>query len=195
MGEDDAMQPAYQPDGRLTYEDFLRFPDDGRRHELIDGEHYVTPSPNTRHQRLVVRLTAALTTHLAAYPDRGEVFVAPFDVVFGHFDVVEPDLLFIAADQHEIVTEKHVRGAPALVVEVLSAGTRRADEKTKYRLFDRAGVREYWLIDPELDLVKVFRRDATGAFPRVAELAKDTGDTLTTPLLPAFSLPLDSYFR
>lgn len=125
----------------------------------------------------------------------GEVFVAPFDVVFSHVDVVEPALLFVAADQQDIVTEKHVRGAPALVVEVLSPDTRRVDEKTKYRLFDRAGVREYWLVDPELDVVKVFRRDASGMFPRVAELAGDSGNTLTTPLLPAFSLSLTSYFR
>ena len=195
MGGDDAMHPAQLSDTRLTYDDFLLFPDDGRRHELIDGAHYVTPSPNTRHQRLVLRLSVALASHVDAHPGSGEVFVAPFDVVFSHFDVVEPDLLFIAADQQDIVTEKHICGAPALVVEVLSPGTRRVDEKTKYRLFDRAGVREYWLIDPELDVVKVFRRDPSGAFPRVAELAGDTGDALTTPLLPAFSLSLASYFR
>jgi Uma2 family endonuclease len=195
MGEDEAMQPAQQPHTRLTYDDFLLFPDDGRRHELIDGEHYVTPSPNTRHQRLVVRLTAALTTYLTTWPSRGEVFVAPFDVVFSHFDIVEPDVLFIAADQQEIVTEKHVRGAPALVVEILSPGTRRVDEKIKYRLFERAGVREYWLVDPELDLVKIFRRAADGTFPRVAELSADASELLTTPLLPEFVLPLVVFFR
>ncbi len=189
------MHPAQRSDTRLTYDDFLLFPDDGHRHELIDGEHYVTPSPSTRHQRLVVRLATVLASYAEAHPGSGEVFVAPFDVVFSDFDVVEPDLLFIAADQQDIVTEMHVRGAPALVVEVLSPGTRRVDEKSKYRLFDRAGVREYWLVDPELDIVKVFRRDPSGAFPRVAELAGEAGDTLTTPLLPAFSLSLTSLFR
>ena len=68
------MQPF---DTRLTYDDFLRFPDDGRRHELIDGEHYVTPSPNTRHQRLVLRLSLALARHIEQHPAAGEVFVAP----------------------------------------------------------------------------------------------------------------------
>jgi len=195
MGEDDAMQPAHQPDTRLTYDDFLLFPDDGQRHELIDGEHYVTPSPNTRHQRLVVRLTGALTACLTIRPERGELFIAPFDVVFGHYDIVEPDLLFIAADQQDLVTDKHVRGAPALVVEILSPGTRRVDEKVKYRLFERGGVREYWLVDPELDLVKVFRRAEDGTLPRVAELAAESGDALTTPLLPDFVLPLAVFFR
>jgi Uma2 family endonuclease len=195
MGEDGTMQPASQPDPRLTYDDFLLFPDDGRRHELIDGAHYVTPSPNTRHQRLVLRLSVAMATHLEQHPKAGEVFIAPFDVVFSDFDVVEPDLLFVSTDQQDIVTDAHVRGAPALVVEVLSPGTRRADEQTKRRLFERGGVREYWLVDPELDLIKVFRRAEDGALPRVAELASQAGDTLTTPLLPGFALPLAHYFR
>ena len=195
MGGDDTMQRVQQPDTRLTYDDFLLFPDDGRRHELIDGEHYVTPSPNTRHQRLVLRLSVALAKHVEQHPDCGEVFVAPFDVVFTDFDIVEPDVLFVAGDQAEIVTDKHVRGAPALVVEILSPGTRRVDEKIKYRLFERTGVREYWLVDPELDLVKVFRRAADGSFPRVAEFTAEAADTLTTPLLPGLALPLATFFR
>ena len=195
MGGDETMQGAQPLDTRLTYDDFLLFPDDGRRHELIDGEHYVTPSPNTRHQRLVLRLSVALARHVEQHPAWGEVFVAPFDIVFTHFDVVEPDVLFVAGDQSDIVTEKHVRGAPALVVEILSPGTRRVDEKIKYRLFERTGVREYWLVDPELDLVKVFRRASDGSFPRVAELSAETADTLATPLLPAFSLALAAFFR
>ena len=195
MGGDETMQGAQPLDTRLTYDDFLLFPDDGRRHELIDGEHYVTPSPNTRHQRLVGRLFLVLANHVEQHPACGEVFVAPFDIVFTHFDVVEPDVLFVAGDQSDIVTEKHVRGAPALVVEILSPGTRRVDEKIKYRLFERTGVREYWLVDPELDLVKVFRRASDGSFPRVAELSAETADTLATPLLPAFSLALAAFFR
>jgi len=178
---------------KLTYEDFLTFPDDGRRHELIDGEHYVTPSPNTRHQRLVARLFDAIYDHLKVSPG-GEVFLAPFDVVISNFDVVEPDVLFMAADQSDILTDKHVRGTPALVIEVLSPGTRKADEVTKRRLYERAGVREYWIVDPELDVVKVFRREAPG-LPRVAELSREGGDTLTTPLLPGLAISLPELFR
>ena len=77
MGGDDTLQSSQRPDTRLTYEDVLLFPDDGRRHELIDGEHYVTPSPNTRHQRLVLRLSLALARHIEQHPAAGEVFVAP----------------------------------------------------------------------------------------------------------------------
>ena len=178
---------------KLTYEDFLHFPDDGRRHELIDGEHYVTPSPNTRHQRLVARLFDAIYGHLKVSLD-GEVFLAPFDVVISNFDVVEPDLLFVAADQSAILTDKHVRGAPALVIEILSPGTRKTDELTKRRLYERAGVREYWIVDPELEVVKVFRREAQG-LSRVAELSRQAGDNLTTPLLPGLAISLPALFQ
>lgn len=77
---------------KLTYDDFLLFPDDGRRHELIDGEHYVTPSPNTRHQAVLGNLHFLIRSWLERHPV-GRVFFAPFDVVFTRFDVVEPDLL------------------------------------------------------------------------------------------------------
>jgi len=155
----------------------------------------VTPSPNTRHQRLVGRLFEAFVLYLQGHPGAGEAFLAPFDVVLGRHDVVEPDLLFIAAEQAEIVTEKHVRGAPAIVVEVVSAGTRKVDEQTKRHLFDRSGVREYWLIDSELDLVKVYRRAAEGRFAPVTELSARAGDTLTTPQLPGFAVMLGTLFR
>lgn len=188
------MPPTARPDTRFTLEDFELFPDDGQRHELIDGEHVVTPSPNTRHQRTVQRLYLALGEHLRRHADQGEAFIAPFDVVLSFHDVVEPDLLVVGGDQPDIVTRKNVQGPPALVVEVLSEGTRKRDEQAKRRLYERTGVREYWLVDPELDLVKVFRRDADGRFPRVAELSLEERDTLTTPQLPTFSLRLDAVF-
>jgi Uma2 family endonuclease len=195
MGGEDTMHPAPRVDSRLTYEDFLLFPDDGQRHELIDGEHYVSPSPNRRHQRLSRRLILALGSFLESHPDAGEVFSAPFDVVLSNFDVVEPDLLLITGDQQDISTDTNVRGAPALVVEILSPSTRRVDEKTKRLLFERTGVREYWVVDPELDLIKVYRRATDGSFPRVAELTAEATDTLKTALLPDFELALTDLFR
>jgi Uma2 family endonuclease len=110
---------------KLTYDDFVNFPDDGQRHELIDGEHYVTPSPAMIHQRLVGRLHLAIGKWLEEHPV-GEVFLAPFDVVLSDHDVVEPDLVVLSS-QHDILTKLHVRGTPALVIEVLSPGTRRRD--------------------------------------------------------------------
>jgi len=182
-------------DTRLTYDDFVRFPDDGKRHEIIDGVHYVTPSPRVRHQDLVGRLYLEIALHLRLHPEAGRVFLSPLDVVLSYYDVVEPDLLFIAGDQAGIMTEKNIQGAPALVVEVLSKSTRKRDAQIKRRLFERVGVREYWLVDPELDTVQVFRPLPEGRLARAEELTAEDGGTLTTPLLPGCRIDVRALFR
>ena len=187
--------PTAPADTRFTYDDFVLFPDDGKRHEIIDGEHYVTPSPNLRHQRLVKRLMFEIELYLKANPSSGEVFLSPLDVVLSHWDVVEPDLLFVAGDQTEILTEKNIQGPPALVVEVMSKSTRKRDAQTKRRLFERTGVREYWLVDPELDTVQVFRPSPEGKLVRAVELTAEDGHVLTTPLLPGCAIDLRELFR
>src|SRR5262245_10094978 len=98
--------------GKLTYDDFLLFPDDGKRHELIDGAHYVTPSPNMRHQRILGTLYLAIGNYLEVNPI-GEVFFAPLDVVISHFDVVEPDLLYLSRERAaQVAVPEHIRGVP-----------------------------------------------------------------------------------
>jgi len=179
---------------KLTYDDLLCFPDDGRRHELIDGEHFVTPSPVVRHQRVSTALLSALDAHCRS-TGVGEVFHAPLDVVLSRHDVVEPDLFVVLADQAEVITEKHVRGAPAIVIEILSPGTRRRDETLKRNLYARAGVREYWMVDPDARTITVCRQADLAGFDGTSELTAASGDTLTTELLPGFSLALEPLFR
>ena len=184
---------AATPRVKLTYDDFVLFPDDGKRHELIDGEHYVTPSPNIRHQQLLGRLHLWIGGWLQTNPI-GEMFLSPLDVVFSDVDVVEPDLLFISSRRaSDIITPQHVRGAPDLVVEIGSPSTRKRDETIKRRLYERAGVVEYWVVDPDLDVIRVYRRTDAG-FDRPVELAKESGDTLSTPLLPGLEVPLTRVF-
>jgi Uma2 family endonuclease len=137
-------------------------------------------------------LAAAIRTYSNAQHG-GEVFVAPLDVVFSDLDVVEPDLLYVSRQRAGIVTDQHVRGAPDLVVEILSPGTRKTDEMTKRKLYERFGVSEYWVVDPELDAIKIYRR-VDDAFVRAAELSMEHADALTTPLLPQFSVPLAEVF-
>ena len=186
------MQTARAEPTRLTYDDYVNFPDDGRRHELLDGEHIVTPTPVSGHQRVSIRLATAL--HAFVQQHRlGEVLAAPFDVILSDHDVVEPDLLFVSNERRAIVQD-WVRGAPDLVVEILSPSTRRLDEVTKRHLYDRFGVREYWIVDLDIDTVKVYRRAEDGGFLRVAELAAEADDALDTPLLPGFSLRLRELF-
>ena len=186
------MKPAAAPSVKFTYEDFVNFPNDGKRHEILDGERVVTPSPNTKHQVVSMNLTRAFVLYLERH-HVGYVFAAPFDVVFSDLDVVEPDLLYVSRERAGILTETHVRGAPDLVVEILSPETRKTDEVTKRKLYDRFDVREYWVLDPELDTIKVYRREP-GVFARAAELSAEAGDVLTTPLLPDFSVAAADLF-
>ena len=128
---------AFGSTRKLTYADFLRFPDDGRRHELVDGVHVVSPSPEVRHQQLSLRMTMALGGYLEAVPI-GIVLYAPIDCVLTMFDIVEPDLLVVLDDQKKIVTKKNIRGMPAIVIEILSDGTRLLDQEIKRALYERA---------------------------------------------------------
>jgi Uma2 family endonuclease len=178
---------------KFTYEDYLLFPDDGKRHELIDGDHHVTPSPRTKHQKVSGNLFLRLKEHVRRKKS-GEVFAAPFDVVLSESDVVEPDLLFVSAARTSIITEDNIQGAPDLVVEILSESTRRTDEIVKRKLYERFGVTEYWIIDPELETVKVYRL-RKGVYVRATELSLESRDRLRTPLLPGFDAALAEIFE
>ena len=182
------------PGVKLTYDDFVHFPDDGKRHELIDGEHYVTPAPSPRHQIIVGTLYLVIGTWLETNPV-GRLYLSPLDVVISQFDVVEPDLLFISAARvQEMLTVENVRGTPDLVIEVGSKSTRQHDETIKKSLYERSGAQEYWIVDPEISVVRVYRRDGA-TFTRAIELSREHGDVLRSPLFPGLDLPLERVFR
>lgn len=197
-GSDDVTRPrlpeaSADPDLRLTYDDFLLFPDDGKRHELIDGEHYVTPSPSLLHQRISRRLSFLIGSWLKEHPV-GEVLYAPLDVVFSRFDVVEPDLLYVSNERApDLLSGQHVAGAPELIVEIASPVTRQRDETIKRRLYERSKVLEYWVVDPETEVIGVYRRSAD-RFGRAVELSREAGDVLTTPMLHGLAIPLARVF-
>jgi Uma2 family endonuclease len=171
---------------KLTYADYLRFPDDGLRHEIIDGKHYVTPSPATRHQRISRNLLYLVQHHLESHPI-GELFAAPFDALLSDFDIVVPDLLYLSNERSPFLTSKNLQGPPDLVIEILSPSTKSRDRKLKRDLYERVGVQEYWVVDPDKDCIDVYRRSGH-AFGEPTSISR-TG-VLTTPLLPDFELPL-----
>lgn len=177
---------------KLTYEDYLTFPDDGRRHEIIDGEQFVTPAPIPRHQLAVAELVHALVAWAKEH-STGLVVPSPIDVVFDDTSVVQPDLIWISDERRAIVTETNVQGAPDLVIEILSPTTRRTDEIIKRKLYERFGVREYWIVDPELETVKVWHLQGE-RFVRAAELSLEDDGMLTSPILPECSLRLRRLF-
>ncbi|HKI04981.1 MAG TPA: Uma2 family endonuclease [Thermoanaerobaculia bacterium] len=178
---------------KLTYEDYILFPEDGQRHEILDGEHYVTPAPTPDHQGVSSNL------HLKLGPfvrERrlGVVLYAPLDVLLSEHDVTQPDLLFISNQRAGILTKTHLLGAPDLVIEILSNSTRRRDETLKRDLYERFGVLEYWLVDPLHRSVRVFLRSSKGFLPPL-RLSAAAGDVLTTPLLPGLKIPVSEIFE
>jgi Uma2 family endonuclease len=173
---------------KLTYDDYLRFPDDGLRHEIIEGEHYVTPSPVTRHQRILLTLSHLLQTYLDQHAI-GEIFFAPFDVLLSEYNVFVPDLIYLSQERAHLLTAKNLQGAPDLAVEILSPGTRSRDLRLKRDVYQRTGVREYWIIDPAQNVVDVYRwQPGTGV---EKPLRLGAGEGLITPLLPDLIVPLD----
>jgi Uma2 family endonuclease len=178
---------------KLTHEDYLRLPDDGRRHQIIDGVHHVSPSPTLQHQRIVRQVYDAVSAHVRREaPPPGEVCFAPLDVILSPHDVVQPDVLYVSHERRRILRQ-WVHGAPDLVIEVLSPTTRGIDTGAKLAAYERAGVAECWLVDPECLSVTVYRRGAGGRFARVEEL-RDPEASVSTPLLPGFAAALSTLF-
>lgn len=171
----------------LTYADLAAMHDDDMRHELLGGELVVSPSANTRHQRLSGRISFAFRLHIRTHGG-GEMFEA-LDVVFADTTVLQPDLLFVADDQQDIVTDANVQGVPALVIEIVSDS--RYDRVRKRDAYARFGVPEYWIVDPDADRIEVYRlRGDAYARPEVFEV----GDTLAFSGLPGLTLDLRELF-
>ena len=176
-----------------TYEDYLTLPEGGPfRYEIIDGELCMTPSPNTRHQRISRKLLLVIGKFLETHPV-GEVFDAPYDVIFSQdpLQVAEPDLIFVSKAHDSIITEKNIQGVPDLLIEILSPTTAANDRRVKLSLYERFGVPEYWIMDPEAETVQVFRL-SDGRYGTCLEFRKE--DALDSPLLPGLSIPLVEVF-
>ena len=183
--------PSIMP-ALLTYEDYCEIPEDGNRYEVIRGSLFMSPTPFIRHQQIVTSL-GGLLYRFVKDVGAGIALVSPVDVVLSEENVVQPDIVFISKVRQSIVSEKNVQGAPDLVVEILSEGNRRHDEVTKRKLYERFGVQEYWIVDPELETMKIYRLE-NEAYNRIAELSTENSDTLRSQLLPGFECDLKEMF-
>ena len=178
-----------EPKARLTYEDYAKTPDD-ERWELIDGELIEMPSSTVPHQRVSMKAGTRLSVFVES-GGLGEVFHAPIDVVLADTVVVQPDLVFVSNERADIITNANIQGAPDLVVEIRSPSTAGHDEVTKRALYERYGIPEYWMADPQAQTVNVLLLGENGY-----ELAGiyTRGQTLNSPSLEGFSLNLDDIF-
>ena len=132
---------------KLRYEEYVLFPNDGKRHEIIDGRHFMNPAPIPYHQSVAGRIYVQL---FGGVEDNecGTVYHAPIDVQLSDFDVVQPDIVVVLAG-NRIITPTKIKGSPDLVVEVLSPSTRKNDEQLKKQLYQQHAVPEYWIVDSD----------------------------------------------
>jgi Uma2 family endonuclease len=169
---------------KLTIDQLEALPDDDNRYELIDGELLVSKAPGINHQRPLGRLFYLLTGYLVSNPI-GELIFGP-GVVFDDYNGVIPDMVFVSAERYHIITERGLIDAPDLVIEVVSPGERNSerDRQLKRQLYSRRGVREYWIVDPQLNTIEVYRLHENVL---VLEATLRGLDVLTSALLPDFS--------
>lgn len=168
---------------QLTYADLQALPDDHNRYELIDGELLVSPSPSTAHQRAVGNLYMLLRP---ACPPDLEAFVAPFDWLVDDHNVFVPDLLVARTRD---LTERNLPRPPVLAVEVLSPTTRHRDLGRKRDAYARAGLADYWVVDPLVPSVRMLER-VDGTFCEVAHAADD-GSVIVERPFPVTVVPGD----
>jgi Uma2 family endonuclease len=176
---------------KLTVDDYLALPEDGRRYQLIDGDLVMAPAPLRYHQRILVRLTYVIMDHLEAHP-QGELNIAPFDVHLDKHNVFQPDLCWFSEERRNFLSRRGAEGAPDWVVEVLSESTARLDRITKRELYAKFGVKELWLIDPESDLIERYLLQEDPSQPEgIYRLGEH--DSLNPACLPALTLRLGSF--
>ena len=173
---------------KFTYRDYVLLPELDRR-ELIEGDFFMVPAPNIKHQEIVGNLGAILRAHVRGH-GLGKLLLAPTDVVLSDEDVVQPDLLFVSNERRDIITEDNVAGAPDLVIEVLSPSTAERDTKLKLTLYARAGVSEYWIVDPDEESVEVLELGPEG---RRSTRTYASGK-VSSPALPGLDVEVGSIF-
>ncbi len=174
----------------ITYREYRLLPE-GDRRELVEGDFKMTPAPGERHQRISRNLQFELCSFLDE-SETGELYNAPFDVILDDTTVVQPDLLVVLPNRKSRIVPEGLRGAPNLVVEILSPSNPSHDTVLKRRLYEKFGVEEYWLVDPEAESVQVLKARQS-QFENVAVYGR--GDTLESPLLQDLRIDLSRVFR
>jgi Uma2 family endonuclease len=179
--------PEIRKDVRYTWDDYRTWWDD-KRWELIGGEAFdMSPAPLVRHQAVAGRLFAKLDDFFRNHPCR--LLFAPIDVKLSDDDVVQPDLI-VVCDPAQI-TRTHIEGPPTLAIEILSPSSVPHDHVTKFQLYARFGVKEYWIVTPYPPLVEVYVLD--GDHYRMADGYEDD-DTLVSPTFPGLEMELAGVF-
>ena len=181
---------------KYTYRDYLNMPDDGNRWEIIDGVPYMMAAPHPRHQMISSTLSGELYSYLKGR--RCQVFYAPFDVrlaIHGEktdddiINTVQPDIVVYC--NPFAIDDLGSKVPPDVAVEILSPSSAKMDRVRKFHLYEKAGVKEYWLVDGTHKQIDVYLHDGYKFQPKVSY---GIGDTLNTTVLDGFSVELSDVF-
>jgi len=176
--------------GSWTYDDYAALPDDGHHYEIVNGVLLMAPAPDLGHQSIVLRLSHYLFVH-TELAGLGRVFVAPVDVELGPKNVLQPDVVVILNAHLDRMTAKKIIGAPDLVVEVASPSTAAIDRLTKYDVYARAGVAEYWIVKPDSRAVELLILE-DGEYRSLGVFSGKA--TLPSRIAPGLSVRVEQFF-
>jgi len=188
--QQDLIKMAIAEKHKYTYQDYLNTPDD-TRYELIEGKLIMmTPAPTTQHQRISRKIEFILDKYITEN-ELGEIFDAPYDVVLDNENVLQPDLLFISKDKMHIIEKKNIKGAPELVIEIISESTAYHDMIKKKQLYARFGIKEYWIVIPEESAIELYYlKDSSYQLHKKFLLP----DIFESPLFPSLQFSLTQIF-
>ena len=180
--------------GLWTYEDYVRLPQDGKIHEIIRGKHYNHPAPATKHQMISMNI-AIIIGNFIRENDLGFWFHAPYDVVLDKYNVVQPDHVFVSKENEKVITEKHIKGVPDLIVEITSPNDPNYDKKTKFKLYEKFKVPHYWIFDAEEDKIYeyVFDKDKKKSKYKLRKIW-EKGDVFNPALFPKLKVKVNDFF-
>lgn len=182
----------YPEQGKWTYDDWARLPENGTRYEVIDGVLYMTPPPTTSHQFSIVRLLNKMANYVES-KNLGWVVASPIGVRLPTQPVpFEPDIVFVSRAHKSIIQEQYIEGVPDLVVEVVSPSNWIYDRKEKFLVYQTAGVSEYWIVDYRAKTIEVFFWER-GAYVLLGKWG--TGETATSRVLDGFQVSVNEIFR
>jgi len=173
--------------GQWTEADYFRLPETNRIIELSEGRLIITPSPTDQHQKISFKLSLLIGNHVLSN-NLGEVRHAPMDVRLWKGKVRQPDIAFMSNEHLDRITEQ-LWGVPDLVIEILSEGTARVDKEDKYLEYQRAGVQEYWIVDPFNQSIEIYALE-NGTYEIFGKWG--LGEIAKSKLLDGFKVSVDS---
>ncbi|WP_340691145.1 Uma2 family endonuclease [Hydrogenobacter thermophilus] len=174
---------------KYTTQDYEKLPE-GSPYQLIEGELIMSPAPSPEHQRVSIRLSSKLF-NLLSKSKKGEVLYAPVDVYLNEENAYQPDIVVVLKDGKAKLTERGVEGPPDMVIEILSPSTAYYDLTEKKEVYERVGVKEYWIVDPKRKAIEVYKNTEKGF--ELYSKVKGSGKVKSS-VIPEFEVELKEIF-